>query len=207
MTRLAQWFLLILTLSPLAAVAAGGGDGIKLEMALGLPTLAIQNPDGSTANYSGYGAYGKALVPVIAADKFRADVSGSLRFVDFSNTANSGQNEYAQYLGPGAGLEFTYGNIFLGADYYLLKGRHNSVGPFSKRVEFNISGLNYYGGLKFNIGAGSIGLAYSQMSSAIPASAVGLSKDSPWSQSTIWLRFTYDLKISFGQFFGSIFGK
>lgn len=181
-------------------------NGLMADVSLGRSTLTIENADGSRANYSGLGGLAKGYVPLWSHSSLRFDLTASLEFLDYENSANGAQSEYAQYLGPGLGVEFSYGNLFAGTDYRYFRGRHTTVGPFANKVQFDLQGLNYSVGLRVSLGAGLLALGYSQMTSVVPSSSVSTSKSAPWENSTLWVKFIYDFKVSTSTFVKSIFG-
>lgn len=205
-----RWIFLI-SLIGLAAVQAAqaksGDSGVKLELSVGQPSVSIENPDGTKAGYSGLSAMGRGFVPLMSGSSFRLDLTGTIKYLDLSNTANGEQKEFAQYLGPGLGLQISLSRFFIGADYMYLKGRHSAVGPFANQSEFDISGLDIHAGIRIDFGTGSLGFAWSQMTSVVPASSTNLSKDSPWADQVYWLQFSYNFKTTTGNLFKSLFGK
>ncbi|MGE4132026.1 MAG: hypothetical protein AB7F86_10350 [Bdellovibrionales bacterium] len=203
-----KWLSLLISILSASVATAKDNGGVKMQLSLGMPYLTITNPDETKANYDGLAASARGFIPIFYGDKFRTDLTGSFRYLDFENKANgSSQSEYASYLGPGAGLELTVYNIYVGASYFYYKGRHTSVGTISHKAEFQISGMSQYIGIRFEFGLGALGLSYSQMSAKVPGSAVGLSSSSDWDQSTLWLQFTYNFKTTTGKFLQSLFGK
>lgn len=186
---------------------AATSNGLMGDVSIGRSTLTIENGDGSQANYSGFGGLAKAHAPLWGRSSLRFDLTASMEFLDYENSANGEQSEYAQYLGPGLGIEFSYGNLFADAEYRYFRGRHTAVGPFTNKVQFDIQGFNYSVGLRIPIGAGLLALGLSEMTSVVPNSSVAISKSSPWKNNTIWLKFIYDFKISTSAFLKSIFGS
>lgn len=182
-------------------------SGVKVELSVGQPSVTIENPDSTQAGYTGLSAMGRGYFPMFGGTNFRTDFTTSIKYLDLSNTANGEQKEYAQYLGPGVGFQFSLSRFFMGADYFYLKGRHSAVGTFSNHTEFAISGLDYHAGFRVQFGTGSLGFAWSQMSSTVPASSTNLSTDSPWKDQVYWLQFTYSFKTTTGNLIRSIFGK
>ncbi len=182
-------------------------QGVKMELSVGQPTVAIENPDGTKAGYSGLSAMGRGFLPLIGGDSFRADLTGTIKYLDLSNTANGSQKEFAQYIGPGLGLQISFSRFFIGADYLYLKGRHSAVGPFSNQSEFSISGMDIHAGVRIEFGTGSLGFAWSQMKSTVPASSTNLSQDAPWADQVYWLQFSYNFKTTPGNMLRSLFGK
>jgi hypothetical protein len=199
-------FPLLITILICGQVWARDGErGVKMEVSIGMPSLSITNPDGSKANYGGLAGAAKGLLPLIGSGSFRTNFTAGFRYLDFENKANGDQSEYAQYLGPGLGLELSLSRFVLGADYFFLKGRHTTVGTFSHKTEFDITGLNYYAGIQHKFGSASIGLIWSQMNATISGGDVGISGDSKWANQTYWLQFTYHFKSDTGKFLKGLF--
>ncbi len=207
MFRISLFILGSMVLGGLPAWAKLDSSGVKMELSIGQPSLSIENPDGTKAGYSGLSAMGRGFLPVFGGSGFRADLTGTIKYLDLSNTANGEQKEYAQYLGPGLGFQLTVSRFFIGADYLYLKGRHSAVGPFVNHREFDISGVDIYAGVRIEFGTGSLGFAWSQMSSSVPASSTNLSTDSPWKDQVYWLQFSYSFKTTPGNLVKSLFGK
>jgi len=182
-------------------------DGVKMELSIGMPNLTITNPDSTKASYTGLSSAVKGFIPFMSANTFRADLTGGIQYYDFNNTANGNQSEYAQYIGPGVGLEFSLSHIFFGGDILYLKGRHTAIGTFSHKSEFDISGMNMYAGYRVEFGTGAFGCVWSKMSTTIPGSAVNISGNSKWDEEAYWLQFSYNFKIKAGDFFSALFGK
>lgn len=200
-------FLNMLLVSPIGALAKMESGGVKMELSIGQPGVTIENPDGTKAGYSGLSAMGRGFLPVMGSGFFRADFTGTIKYLDLSNTANGDQKEFAQYLGPGLGLQISISRFYIGADYMFLKGRHSAVGPFANQNEFNITGVDIHAGVRMEFGTGAIGFAWSQMSSTVPSSATGLSKNSPWADQVYWLQFSYNFKSTPGKLIKDLFGK
>lgn len=182
-------------------------EGVRVELSVGRPTVEIENPDTTKAGYAGLSAMGKGFLSMWGGDSFRLDFTGSMKYLDLENTASGDQKENAQYLGPGMGLQFSYSRLFVGVDYYFLRGRHSAVGQFSNQTEFTISGMDYHAGFRMHFGTGSLGFAYSHMTSSVRAADTGLSKDAPWSDQVYWLQFGYSFKTTAGGLFESIIGN
>lgn len=195
---------IVLVLSPLAE--ARKNDGVRAQLGVGKTVLSIANPDSTKAHYDGLSAQAKGYIPVFATETFRTDFTGSVRYLDFENSGNTpSQSEYAQYIGPGAGVEISFYGIFVGADYFLLKGRHVTVGNFSKKIEFNITGANIYYGLRYRLGLGSIGVSSGSMTSSIAKKDSGLASDSAWKTTDIYVEFTYNFEMGTFDFIKSLF--
>ncbi len=202
-----KFLLVCLTLLG-ASSFARKNDGVRVQLGVGKPTLEVTNPDDTKVNYTGLAGSLRGYIPLLTTEKFRTDLTGTLRYLDFENTNNnSTQSEYAQYIGPSAGLETSIYGFFVGAEYVVLKGRHISVGQFSRKIEFDLTSTNIYYGFRFNLGLGSIGVSTGKMSSTIPKDKTDLSTDSPWKASDVFLEFTYTFEMSTGKFISSIFGK
>ena len=206
MVWIATFALIFMSHAARAADSDKKNDSVKVELALGSPSLTITNPDASKANYKGLGGSIKGFIPVWSNRSSRFDFTGGIKYFDFSNRANGTQSEYAQYVGPGAGLELSVSRFYVGAEYYYLKARHTTVGTYSHKAEFNLTGINYSAGYRLEMGTGSIGLGWSQMGGTIPGSAVGISGNSKWSNQVYWLNLTYYFKLNTGSFFKSLFG-
>ncbi len=115
--------LLILTFAKQSL--AGGGDGIVVDGAAGMPAMTISNPDGTSAGYDGISLQGRVQFPLVESGRFSWALTGVVRYHDLENTKSSNdESEVANHLGPGLGFNFNFGQINLGYEYMMMKARH-----------------------------------------------------------------------------------
>ncbi|MCB0366574.1 MAG: hypothetical protein H6624_07310 [Bdellovibrionaceae bacterium] len=195
----------------IGAMAKGGGGksgNLRFEGSLGVPNVGIENPDGSSAYYDGLAMVGRVIAPVFGKDQFWVALTANLRYLDLENTANSGtQKEFASQLGPGLGLRFSVGKIFLGADYFVVQSKHYAFGGISNEIKYTSSPLSYYVGMEFSLGSLSMGLAYIMSSGTIGVDDTGLAADSPYTDSLAMVTLSWDSGVSFGKFAADLVKK
>jgi hypothetical protein len=175
------------------------------EFQIGYPSVKLTNPNGKDAIYDGVGIRGNLNVPIyIGPADFYFSVGG--KYLDLNNLANnSDQVETANVIGIGAGLTVNYRYFQFGTKYVQEWGRHFSSGSFSSRTNYNLAGLEYFGGLYFKFDRLGVGLTYSNQISEIDRSDTGLESNTPYNESLVSLQFTFDMGESLWQLLGRLF--
>ncbi len=203
-----QISVLVLSLFLLSPPALGRGEkagNLKFEGSLGLPNVGIENPDGSSAYYDGLALMGRAVAPVYGIGEFWTSLVANIRYFDLKNTANtSHQKEFANQLGPGVGLRFSLGRLYLGLDYLIVRNRHYAFGGLSRELEYNSSPFSYYIGIEYPLGALSLGLSYAISNGSITTDSTNLNEAAPYTDTLILFTLTWDSGISFGKFASSL---
>ena len=202
-------FLCLLISHPQALAAKGGKAGnLKFEGSLGIPNVGIENPDGSSAYYDGLSLMGRIIAPVYGKNQFWVSLVANLRYMDLENTANNdNQKEFASQLGPGLGLRFNVGRIFLGLDYFVIRNRHYAFGGISKELEYNSSPMSYYIGMEFPLGSLSLGINYAMSTGTIAVDDTKLAEAAPYTDSVAMVTLTWDSGVSFGKFASGLVKK
>ena len=115
MIKLLLLFILIFLISPSGfSQGAQTKRGVRVDAALGYPSISLGNPDGTTAIYEGISTQGRGMLPLFENDKFAALLNLSARYNDLTNTGNNNsQQEVANQIGPGIGLQFQVGKLKL----------------------------------------------------------------------------------------------
>lgn len=183
-----QWLLL----SPVIA-ASGPSPGVKVDAAIGSPSIALTNPDDSIAYYGGISLRGEVEVPIYVNGAFSSDLSFLGRYFDLTNTANSSvQREMANHIGPGLGLRLSYSKLYAGMSLYYMRARHIWVGSNNYYQEYDYTASTTYFGLSWNpANLVSLSLSYETGQATISSSQINLTRDVPYSESTVWLHLTY----------------
>lgn len=199
--------LLVIIFLPLKAMGAQSNTGnLQFEGAIGSPNTKIDNPDGTSAYYDGLALQGRILLPVYSASLFSSYLTANLRYLELENTSNNAtQKEFSNQLGPGLGLRFNIGKIFLGADYYLLADRHYSFGSISKEVRQEFTPTSFYLGFSIPLGALSFGAAYIISSGSIGTKETELTTASPYSDTLLMFHLIWNSGLSFGKFASDLF--
>jgi hypothetical protein len=182
------------------------GSGLGLNFAFGIGSAQIQNPDSSAAIYRNLNVAGGLSLPLLESKNFSTDFRFGLMYLDLRNTANNGQqSEVASMFGTGAGLQMRAYNFVAGYDYYVMKARHYTVGINSRSMIYDTVRSGPYFGLQLPLRSFSIGLIYNKAKASVPSAQSGLGADSPYSEETYWLAFSYSTGISLFKAIGSAF--
>lgn len=175
------------------------------EFQVGYPSVKITNPNGKDAIYDGVGIRGNLNVPLYRGP-IDLHLSAGGKYLDLNNLANtSEQVETANIIGVGTGLTLRYKYIQFGAKYYQQWGRHFSSGPFSARANYDVAGIEYFGGLYFRFDRLGVGLSYSNQVSEIDRSDTGLESNTPYNETVYSIQFTFDMGESLWQLMGRLF--
>ncbi len=183
-------------------------SGVGFEGQVGSPNVQIENQDGTSAHYSGLSLLGKLKLPIWEGKSGSGVLfTGSARYLDVSNNANSGtQREAANNIGAGAGLELHFYRLFVGFDAYALKGRHYMIGTVNRYLEYDMSLTNFYGGLRIDITKGlGVSFSYSTGTGSIPKSKTFLTEDSPYNDTVMWFHLIYNTNQGSGKFLKVLF--
>ncbi|RME16057.1 MAG: hypothetical protein D6797_05320 [Bdellovibrio sp.] len=181
--------------------------GVGFNMALGYPQVTITRTSGEESFYSGISILGKAFFPFYNTSS--ASIDGTIvgKYIDLSNNANnSTQKEFSNQIGGGLGLHFRLFRLFLGAEYYMMAGRHYWVGDISDTLEYRYNLFEYYVGFHINLTkALRVAFSYDIGTGNIPKSKTLLSSDSQYGEQIIWLHLIYGTGQTPSQFFSKIF--
>ena len=203
MKNLKLVFILVF-ISPLAW-ASGGADGITFDAELGYPSVTITNPDNTKAGYGGISLMGRLWAPLYSDGSFSTNITAGARYHDLKNSANNGSEiETGNHIGPAVGLALHFAKINFGYEYLMMKARHYYIGDIGKKTEFDYSATSLYGGARIRFGVISFGLSYSYTTGAIAKSETGLSRDSNYTDQTVWLQVTYQTDTSLGEIAGNL---
>ena len=195
--------LLLLLLTPAARADSLGPGGIAFGLAAEYGASSLRNPDKTKADYDTFGFAATVNLPLIGSSGerfFGLDLKTSLRYLDLENTADGPQSEIAKIIAPGLGVQLRFGKVIAGADYEYGFVHHYVVGPMSSELEYKMPLLTYYGGILIPFKQVNIGLVYSNSSGKAPGEKTGLSEDSPFTEHSVMLRFTYSSGISLFRF-------
>lgn len=198
-------FALLLILFSSAAFAREGG-GVAFQLGFGSGGATIENPDETKAGYKILSATGRVLLPLIETSEFSAALTGAVRYLDLTNTANnSEQSEVANMLGPGAGLRLQAWKFFASYEYDLMAARHYTIGSNSKAIKYSLPLGTMEAGIAIPFKQLSVSFSYSRSSGEVPKSGTGLSKDVRYQDEIYWLQFTYSTGADFGKFLNFLF--
>lgn len=165
--------------------------GLSFQAAIGVPSVEIENPNGSAAGFDGLSVLGKVLVPIFE-NNFSMYVSGQFQYDDLKNSINSNQfAEMAHHYGPGLGLKFTYYSLYLSYNYYLMRASHSYVGSIGNQIEYGYNTSQISTGLDYNVGKMLVGIGYTFGSGQISKSEIRASRNAKISNKTVWLNFTF----------------
>lgn len=149
---------------------------------------------------------GRGVLPMFEDDNYALSLTGGLRYLDLTNTANNSEaSEVANMVGPTAGLTLRLYKFFVGYEYDLMLARHYTIGSLSKATKYTMPLGTISGGLTIPFNQLSVSLSYSQSSGKVPKSGSGLSKDVPYQDQIVWLQLTYSTGASFQKFLGFLF--
>jgi hypothetical protein len=181
--------------------------GIGFDGSIGYPVATITNPDDTKAHYSGLSLQGRFISPLIESGSFDLTLDLIGRYIDMGNTANAAaQRESGSQMGLGAGLTLRLGKVYLGADMIQARARHFFVGNKDEYLEYEMTQMSAFLGLRFQIGkAMSAALTYSQASAPIESKFTGLETNSKYVDTITWLHLTYETGQPLGKFFGDLF--
>jgi hypothetical protein len=207
MTRLILVSLILS--SPVVFAQSMGPKGqaynLGAEFQIGYPSVKLTNPSGKDAIYDGVAIRGNLNVPLYRGP-LDLYLSGGGKYLDLNNVANTGEQlETANIIGIGAGLTVNYKYFQVGAKYFQEWGRHFSSGPFSGRTNYNMAGIEYFGGLYFRFDRLGVGLSYSNQVSEIDRSDTGLRSNTPYNETLYSVQFTFDMGESLWQLMGRLF--
>jgi hypothetical protein len=189
-------------------LAKEGGGGIAMEAALGMPFAQINNPDGTKAYYSGLSLLGRLHVPLYENPNFSFDLMGSLKYLDYKNTANNGTlQEYAQHIGGGPGLEIRILKFIAGFESHYMVARQNTVGTFSHSFDYTFPTTTYYYGVTIPRGFLALSFTYSATTGSVPQDKTNLSSDSPYADHAYWFHIKYATGYDLSDFWRSLVGK
>ena len=182
------------------AYAGPAKGNLSFNLELGQPEIAITNPNGSTAYYSGIGTNFKANFPAFSTPVFEMGFYASLKYFDLKNTTTAAVKETAQMIGPGAGINFKLYIVSFGYGMDFMKARHQSVAIISNNIDYSFTYTGYYVGLMKTFNRLGIGLFLTSTTGTISSKETGLSKDSDIKENTYWLSIKYDFGISTKKF-------
>lgn len=205
MLRFSLIFLLIFNCS--TGVWAKQG-GVAFDGSIGLPSIELSNPDGTAAAYDGLSLQGRLLSPIFEDSGIGIFLQGVLKYHDLENTiSKSGSVEIANHIGPGVGLSFQFARLSLGYEYMMMKARHYYIGAAGRSIEFDYTVGSMYAGISVPFGALALGLSYGYAVGKILKAETGLSKDSDYTEQTIWFHLTYGTGAKLGDLAKSLVKK
>lgn len=199
-----RFAILLILFTPF--VHAKGAGGVGLEVGLGSGAASIDNPNNSKARYKILGVTARGIIPIVDNDQFGLALTGGLRFLDMTNTANNAdQSEVGNMIGPMAGVRIRAAKFFVGYSYNLMLARHYAVGTNSRAIKYNIPLSTLEAGITIPFNQLSVSFSYNMSSGKVPKSGSGLTADAPYQDQTYWLQLTYSTGADFLKFLGFLF--
>lgn len=199
--RLTLWVLTFL----LSTEAFAKRNSIAVDLAVGRPNASITNPNDSKAYYKGVVTKVDFIFPTINSKTFAANILAGVKYYNLKNTTTSTQQESAQHIGPGLGVELNWGPFVAGYQYHMILARHQAIGFISRELTYSMNQSHIYGGMIFQMNSLGIGATIGMNTSEVPVTATSFSSASPYSDTVIWIHLRYRFNLPVGKFFSNLF--
>ncbi|MCB0349992.1 MAG: hypothetical protein KDD38_02340 [Bdellovibrionales bacterium] len=183
-------------------------SGVRFDGAVGMPAVTITNPNKTTAGYDGISLQGRLFTPIVEDSSINILAQAVLRYHDLKNTQSTdAETEVANHIGPGLGLTFTFARLSLGYEYMLMKARHYYIGSTGRQIEFDYTASNIFAGITIPFGDLGIGFSYNYATGKAGKGETGLTKDSDYTEQSIWFHISYSTGSALGDLARSLVKK
>jgi len=196
-TLLSLFFAIIFFSSPDALADFRTSD---IDLGFGVPTkVSIQNPDDSSAYYTGYGLSFRLNYSFVSGSfsSFRYGMLFEYKNLNLQNTKKSSIDENAQESAYGLGFYGKYSQLYFAVAYLFAQGKHTTSGTLSSSTEYHYNPIELNLSYLFRYGTTlEIGPSYSYTTGSLSTSETGFSKKLKYSEQMLWLRMV----INFNEF-------
>jgi len=185
------------------AAHAGFGDSVSIEGEVGLPSLSIENPDGSKAGYEGVSLLGRIHFPTYNSGNILMGIHGTYKRMYLENTYTGyDATEMAEHSGVGAGMSVLFGKLMLGVDYLMMSAQHHYTGGIGINSTFDYNAINAFAIISFRVGGLKGWVGYSYTDASIDSGQTGLSKDAALKEQQFFLNFIFNTDANVGSLKG-----